>query len=340
MIDSHERKGETVRCALYARVSTREQASEGESLDEQIAKMKAYCKYQGWEDFEIYREEGFSGKNTSRPAFQRMMSDVERGNIQKVIMKKIDRLSRSIVDFENTYKTFERKGVDLISLHENFDTSKASGRGALRMVLVFAQMERELISERTKDVLQYRASQGLFNGGYPRLGFDLKDNRLIVISKEAAIVKEIFKVYLQRGSQSKTAIYLNDNGYRMKVWTTQKGVARGGNKFSKSNLSRILRDPAYIGKVKHKGQTFDAGHEAIVDVDTFNAVQSMIDSNIVTKTGFRESGNKCLLRGLVFCGACKSAMVPSFSISKGKEYQYYRCTSDNDKSKKNCYIGA
>jgi len=165
-----------------------------------------------------------------------------------------------------------------------------------------------LISERTKDVLQYRASQGLFNGGYPRLGFDLKDNRLIVISKEAAIVKEIFKVYLQRGSQSKTAIYLNDNGYRMKVWTTQKGVARGGNKFSKSNLSRILRDPAYIGKVKHKGQTFDAGHEAIVDVDTFNAVQSMIDSNIVTKTGFRESGNKCLLRGLVFCGACKSAM--------------------------------
>lgn len=329
-----------MKCALYARVSTREQASDGESLNEQITKMEAYCSYQGITNWDVYREEGYSGKDTKRPEFQRMMAGVEKGEIQAVIVKKIDRLSRSIIDFENIYNYLESKGVTLNSLNESFDTSTAIGRAAIRIILVFAQLEREQISERTKDVMAHRALQGFFNGGYPRLGFDLVDNRLVVNKAEALIVNEIFKSYLQKGSLSKTAMELNSKGYRMKSWTTQKGELKGAKEFSKSNLLRILHDPAYIGNMKYKDQTFEGTHETIIEKDVFNAVQAMLNTNLVTKTGFRESGDKFLLRGLITCGACKSAMTSSFSLSKGKEYHYYRCTSDTDKSKQKCHIGS
>jgi site-specific DNA recombinase len=142
--------------ALYARVSTREQASEGESLNEQILKMEAYCLYQGINNWDVYREEGYSGKDTKRPEFQRLIADIEKGDIQSVIVKKIDRLSRSIIDFENIYNYMESKGVTLNSLNESFDTSTAIGRAAIRIILVFAQLEREQISERTKDVMEHR----------------------------------------------------------------------------------------------------------------------------------------------------------------------------------------
>lgn len=166
------------------------------------------------------------------------------------------------------------------------------------------------------------------------------DNRLVVNKAEALIVKEIFKSYLQKGSLSKTAIEMNSKGYRMKAWTTQKDEIKGGKEFSKSNLPRILHDPVYIGKMKYKNQIFEGAHEAIIEEDVFDAVQIMLNANLVTKTGFRESGDKFLLRGLVTCGACKSAMTPSFSLSKGKEYHYYRCTSDTDKSKQKCHIAS
>lgn len=128
------------RCALYVRVSTSNQAEEGESLDEQVERLKNFCKYKGWKNFIVYREEGFSGKDMKRPEFQRLMVDVHKGKLNTVIVKKIDRLSRSIIDFENIYKTFDEKGVDLISIQENFDTSTAIGRAVIRIVLVFAQM--------------------------------------------------------------------------------------------------------------------------------------------------------------------------------------------------------
>lgn len=326
--------------ALYARVSTREQASDGDSLNEQIQRMETYCSYRGIKNWAIYREEGYSGKDTKRPEFQRMMADIERGLIQAVVVKKIDRLSRSIIDFENIYNFLESKEVTLNSLNESFDTSTAIGRAAIRVILVFAQMEREQISERTKDVMEHRALQGYFNGGYPRLGFDLVDNRLVINDAEALIVKEIYKTYLQKGALSKTASELNAKGYRMKVWTTQKGENRGGSEFSKSNLPRILHDPVYIGKMKYKNHIREGTHPAIIEEDVFSAVQAMLNTNLVTKTGFRESGDKFLLRGLISCGACKSAMTPSFSLSKGKEYHYYRCTVDTDRSKKQCHIAS
>ena len=239
---------------LYVRVSTSNQADEGESLDEQVQKLKGYCSYKGWKNCTVYREEGFSGKDLKRPAFQRMMSDIQRGKINTVIVKKIDRLSRSIIDFENIYKHFDQKGVDLISIQENFDTSTAIGRSVIRVVLVFAQLEREQTSERTIDVMAFRAKQGLFNGGYPRLGYDIDSEKkcLVPCKSEIPVVKEIYETYLKNGSLTETAAKINAKGHRMKSWTTRSDRKSGGHKFQKSNVSRMLEDPVHIGVVECK----------------------------------------------------------------------------------------
>jgi site-specific DNA recombinase len=330
------------KCALYVRVSTSNQVEEGESLDEQSERLINYCKYKGWKTHTIYREEGFSGKDTNRPAFRQMMRDILKANINTVIVKKIDRLSRSIIDFENIYKTLDERGVDLISLQENFDTCTALGRGVIRIVLVFAQLEREQTSERTVDMMGYRAKQGLFNGGYPRLGYDIdyENKQLVQNESEIPIVHELFKTYLELGSLSETAKAANNKGYRMKEWTSKDGRKHGGVKFQKASISRLLKDPAFIGQVKYKGALFNGQHKAILDEELFNRVQLMLNKNNQTKTGYRQDSNKFLFKSLVSCGACKSGMTPSFSTSRGKPYFYYRCTSNNDSSRGNCPVGS
>ena len=336
-IDDNNRK-----CGLYVRVSTINQAEDGESLDEQSLTLKNYCSYRKWSDFQIYREEGFSGKDLKRPAFQQMMADIHKGKINTVIVKKIDRLSRSIIDFENLYKNFQELGVDLISTQENFDTSTAIGRSVIRIVLIFAQLEREQTSERTIDVMAHRAKQGLFNGGYPRLGFDIdyENKCLIPNENEIPVAKEIFSTYLRLGSLSETAIEMNNRGYRLKTWTTSAGRNRGGQKFQKNSISRILNDPVYIGKVRYKNNIYEGQHQAIVSVELFEAVQSILKANNISKTGYRQNENTFFLKGLIRCGCCKSAMAPSFAYSKGTKYFYYRCTVDNDRSQKVCRIGS
>ena len=330
------------KCALYVRVSTTHQVEEGESLDEQAKTLENFCAYRKWQNIKVYREEGFSGKNLKRPAFQKMLNDINTGKINTVIVKKVDRLSRSIIDFEHLYTKFQEKNVDLISLQENFDTSNAIGRSVIRIVLVFAQLEREQTSERTIDAMAYRAKQGMFNGGYPRLGYDIdaENKGLIPCENEIPVVKELFSTYVRLGSLSATAIEMNSRGFRLKTWTTQKGITRGGEKFQKTNVSRILNDQVYIGKVKYKGTLYDGKHSAIVSEDLFNAVQIILNANNMTKSGYRQADNTFLLKGLVRCGSCKSAMTPSYALTRGRKYFYYRCNVDNDRSKTKCSTGS
>ena len=330
------------KCALYVRVSTANQAEEGESLDEQVKTLQNYCAYRRWQDVRVYREEGFSGKDLKRPAFQKMMADINTGKVNTIIVKKIDRLSRSIIDFENVYKAFQDKNVDLISTQENFDTSTAIGRSVIRIVLIFAQLEREQTSERTIDVMAFRAKQGMYNGGYPRLGYDIdyEYKCLVPNPSEIPVVKELFSTYVKLGSLSETAISMNDRGYRLKTWTTKKGITRGGEKFQKASVSRILNDPVYVGKVRHKSSVYDGQHKAIISDELFNAAQGILKANNISRSGYRQADNTFLLKGLVRCGSCKSAMAPSYAFSRGKKYFYYRCLVDNDRSKPKCRIGS
>lgn len=330
------------KCALYVRVSTVNQAEDGESLDEQVRTLENYCAYRKWLNPVVYREEGFSGKNLKRPAFQQMMRDIDKGKINTVIVKKIDRLSRSIMDFEGLYTLFQESNVDLISTQENFDTSTAIGRSVIRIVLIFAQLEREQTSERTIDVMAYRARQGMFNGGYPRLGYDIDYEKkcLVPNPREIPILQEVFSTYCRLGSLSETANELNAKGYRLKSWVTSSGKSRGGEKFQKNSVSRILNDPIYLGKTRYKKQVFDGQHPAILSEELYEAAQEILQKNNATKTGYRQNDNTFLLKGLVKCQVCGSAMAPSFALSKGKKYFYYRCVVDNDKSKRECRVGS
>jgi len=191
-------------------------------------------------------------------------------------------------------------------------------------------------------MLEFRAEQGLFNGGYPRLGYDIdEENKGLKLNKEEApVVKEIFNVFLQEGSLSRAAIYLNNNGYRTKEWTTRKGIRRGGSRFNKMNLSNLLHDPIFIGKIKQKGKVYEGVHEATLDEDTWNQVQDLLNSNRRQRQATRPDGYNYLLKSLLKCGHCGSYMIPVSSRgSKGQKYFYYRCVKDQDPSKGKCPIG-
>ncbi len=307
-----------------------------------------YAEYTGYDLAEMHPSSLFADQLYNRWATAKVpgwhiIDRCAAGIINTVIAKKADRLSRNLLDFETLLKAFEAKGVDLISVQESFDTSTATGRGFMRMLLTFAQMEREQTSERTIDVMAYRAQQGMFNGGHLRLGYDIDaDNKgLVPNESELPLVREVFATYVRLGSLSAAASDLNNRGYRLKKWTTSAGITRGGGPFQKNSVSRILNDPVYIGKVRHKENIYEGQHQAIVDEGLFATVQAMLQANTVTKTGYRQAeDNTFVLKGLVRCGSCRSGMSPTFSTSKGKKYFYYRCTVDNDKSQDPCEIGS
>lgn len=220
----------------------------------------------------VYCEEGRSAKDTNRPKFKELLKDVESGNINTVIVKKLDRLSRSIIDFERIYNFLESHNVDLVSLHENFDTTTAMGRAVIRIVMVFAQLEREQTSERTLDVLEHRAKEGPWNGGYPPLGYDLNDGHLVVNPKEAEIVRAIFQKYLEVASYHKVAEYLNSKGYKTKEFESRRGKKQGGNDFIDTHIARVLKNPVYIGKLQYNGVLYQGKHTPLIDEDTFNLI--------------------------------------------------------------------
>jgi len=327
--------------AGYLRVSTYHQAEEGDSLNEQEKQIRKYCDFKGWNNFTFYREEGVSAKDTNRIRLQQLIQDIKDGKINTVVVKKIDRLSRSILDFEQLFKFFDQHNVDLISLHENFDTSSAMGRAVIRIILVFAQLEREQTSERTADIMEFRAQQGLWNGGTPILGYHFNPEEEVpkVIEEEAQLVADIFRLYIEKGSASEVATILNNKGYRNKVWVNKGGEKRGGNKFTKFSVIPLLKREFYIGKVRHKDNLYDGKHQAIVDVQTFTNVQKILERNGQINRNLYQDKYDFILQGLLYCGHCHKAMTPSSAISKGKTYLYYRCLNDNDKSKEKCPIG-
>jgi len=319
-----------MKAGIYIRVSSDRQAKEGESLAEQEATLQAYCNFRDIAIASIYKEEGRSGKDTNRPQFQRMIKDCQLGKIDTVIVKKVDRLSRSLIDFEKTIKFFEDNNVNLISLNENFDTSTAIGRAVIRIILTFAQLEREQTSERTVDVMKFRAEQGQWNGGYPPLGYDYdKELGLIINTEEAKIVRIIFDKYIELASYRKVAEFLNAAGHRTKKFTNRIGQETGGEKFIDTSIATILKNPIYIGQIRYKGEVYQGKHTAVIDRDNFIATQEIIKRNGERKTSVMKANkHNFLLEGLVKCGDCGAMMSPKWCLSRSRQrYFYYNCTN-------------
>lgn len=324
-----------IRCAIYTRKSSEEGLDqEFNSLDAQRESAEAYIasqKAEGWMALSTrYDDGGFSGGSMERPALERLLRDIEAGKIDCIVVYKVDRLSRSLLDFARIMETFDRHGVSFVSVTQQFNTTHSMGRLTLNILLSFAQFEREIIGERIRDKIAAQKRKGKWAGGVPVLGYDVDRSgpspRLVVNAKEVARVREIFNLYLSKGSLLPVVHELERRGWANKRRVTKTGKQLGGRTFDKATLHHLLINPVFTGKLSHKGVLYEGEHHAIVDQDVFDRVQAMLKHN--GRTGGIENRNKygALLRGLLRCKCCDSAMTHTFSSSRGGQfYRYYRC---------------
>ena len=291
------------RVAIYTRVSTQEQSQEGYSLGEQEERLRMYSKAHGWAIYRVYTDPGYSGAKLDRPAIQELVRDCGSGAFDAVLIYKLDRLSRSQKDTLHLIEdVFTPAGVGLISMRENFDTKSAFGRAMIGVLSVFAQLERDQIAERTYMGREARAKEGYYSGGsLAPIGYDYVpgDNVLRINDDEAAQVRLIYDLYLH-GLDGKELTYTAIRNYMRARYHT-----RYGSYTSTSTVSRILRDPVYAGMISWSGSYYPGKHEAIIDRETWDAVQAKIKrSSTNCAENFKGAH---LLTGIVRCGICGKA---------------------------------
>jgi site-specific DNA recombinase len=324
----------TVRCAVYTRKSTEMGLDrEFNSLDAQREAAEAYIKSQAHEGWvclpDRYDDGGYTGGNLDRPALRRLLADVEAGKVDSVVTYKVDRLSRSLLDFARLMETFDRHLVAFVSVTQQFNTGTSMGRLVLNVLLSFAQFEREIISERTRDKVAAARRKGKWAGGHLVLGYDVDSQRLRLVANEdeATRVRAIFNLYLEHGSLLPVVQELARRGWTTKAWATRQGRNRGGRPFTKTRLHHLLTNVAYIGKVRYKDEVHDGEHPAVVDADTCQKVQALLARN--GRSGGAEVRNRfgALLKGLLRCVPCGCAMTPAHTTRNGtKRYRYYVCS--------------
>jgi len=321
-----------IRCAIYTRKSTEEGlAMEFNSLDAQREAAEAFIlsqRHEGWVVLpEQYDDGGFTGGNMERPALKRLLADVEAGKIDTVVVYKVDRLSRSLLDFSQIMGTLDRDGCSFVSVTQQFNTTHSMGRLTLNILLSFAQFEREIIAERTKDKMSAARKKGKWVGGSLILGYDLNPERtrLVINETEAEQVRAIFRLYMERQSILATATELNRRGWPRKTWQNKNGTTAGGGPWTKPNLLGLLTNVGYLGKVAYGGEIYQGEHEAILDEKTWTAAQEVLKRN--ARDGGAGVRNKygALLRGLLVCGTCGCAMPHSYTCKGKTRYRYYVC---------------
>jgi site-specific DNA recombinase len=341
MIAPAKTERQTVRCAIYTRKSVVEGLDqEFNTLDAQRDAGEAYIASQkgnGWTCLpDRYNDGGFTGGNLDRPALARLMADIADGRVDTVVVYRVDRLSRSLLDFTKVLEVFDRHRCSFVSVTESFDTSNSAGRLMLNMILSFAQYERELIGDRTRDKVWAARKRGKWTGGIPVLGYDVEESKLVVNETEAPMVREIFALYLKERSLQKVVAELNRRGWTTKSWKTKKGHLREGTAFSKSNISRFLTNPVYIGCVKLQGQVYDGEHRGIITKATFDKVQTILNDNLRTHGNKERNKYNHLLKGLIRCGACGAAYVPTRTKKGSRVYRYYTCSSAQKNGHETC----
>lgn len=301
------------------------------SLDAQREACEAFIasqKHEGWTCLpEPYDDGGYTGGNIDRPALKRLLSDVEAGKIDCIVVYKVDRLSRSLLDFARMMETLEKHHVSFVSVTQQFNTSTSMGRLILNVLLSFAQFEREMISERTRDKIAATRRKGKWTGGLPILGYDVdpRGRRLIVNEVEAARVREIFELYLEKQSLLATVKELNDRGWITKRWITKNGRECGGKPFTKNNLFRLLTNAIYIGKIRHKSEIYDGEQSAIVDKEIWQTAHDLLQRNGTSGGKMVRNKHGALLKGLLRCVPCNAAMVHAYTVRRNKQYRYYVC---------------
>ncbi len=306
-----------LRCAVYTRKSSEEGLEqEFNSLDAQREACEAYIASQrseGWLPVrDHYDDGGISGGTLERPALQRLLADIEDGLVDVVVVYKIDRLSRSLMDFAKLVEVFDRNQVTFVSVTQSFNTTTSMGRLTLNVLLSFAQFEREVTAERIRDKFAASRAKGMWMGGCPPLGYDVKARKLIVNDDAAADVRFIFKRFVEIGSATTLLRELAQRGI-----TTRQGKA-----ITKGFLYRMLNNRAYLGEAVHKGTSYPGEHDAIIDRELWDAVRTILKESPRVRANRSRANTPALLKGLLW-GSNGAAFSPSHTRKNGKLYRYY-----------------
>lgn len=269
------------------------------------------------------------------------MDDVDAGKIDVIVVYKIDRLSRSLIDFSIMLQKFDEKGILFSAVTQRISTIDAAGKMMVNIIMSFAQYEREIASKRIRDKYAAAKSKGKYCGSRPILGYDVNKerNKLIVNDEEKILVEHIFKRYVELKSTKKIAQELHEQGYRTKIWKTQKGKIHGGEVWNTGQIYRLLNNRTYIGKVYHKGNDYEGEHDAIIDQGLWDKAHAILMHNHANPGDAKRIKMSSALRGVIRCGHCNSAMATSFSNkTKNKRYVYYICTKDAKRAISTCPI--
>lgn len=324
----------STRVVIYIRVSTKEQTN-GHSIEEQTERLKKYADAMGWTIVKIYVDPGYSGSNIKRPALKMLMSDIESSAIDKVVVYKLDRLSRSQKDTLYLIEdVFLKNNVDFVSMTENFDTSTPFGRAMIGLLSIFAQLEREQIKERMEMGREARAKKGYYHGSAnPPIGYDYIDGELIINDYEAMLVKEVYNLYCSGVTTGKIAKLLNSKGYNHRY-----------GEWNRSTIRSMLLNKHYIGQVRYqKDNWFPGIHKPIIDEDTFEKASQIFEETrkrYDTST-YNFNRNSTLLGGLLKCARCGHSYGKTNSSKRkdGTYINYYTCNCKSQKVKLKKYNG-
>ena len=306
-----------LRCAVYTRKSTEEGLDkEFNSLQAQREACEAYIASQRSEGWALVRDPyddgGFSGGTLERPALKQLLADIEEGLVDVVVVYKIDRLSRSLMDFSKLVEVFDRACVTFVSVTQSFNTTTSMGRLTLNILLSFAQFEREVIAERVRDKIRASRQKGMWMGGSVPLGYVVKDRKLVVHEPDAAVVRSMFERFLRVGSATVLARELRVEG----VLTTK------GRPIDKGYLYKCLSNRTYLGLAVHKGTAYPGEHAPIIDQDLWDRVHVILAENARTRSARTRAQTPALLKGLIF-GPTGAAMSPTHTRKGNRLYRYY-----------------
>jgi DNA invertase Pin-like site-specific DNA recombinase len=306
-----------LRCAVYTRKSTEEGLEmEFNSLDAQREACEAFTVSQRAEGWLLvadrYDDGGVSGGTLERPALKRLLADIEAGKIDVVVVYKIDRLSRSMLDFLKLVETFERHGVTFVSITQSFNTTSSMGRLTLNILLSFAQFEREVIGERIRDKVAASRKKGMWMGGWTPLGYEVRDRKLVIHKADAERVRSIFQRFVQLKSASLLAREL----------VRARATNRYGHLLDKGVLYKLLNNRVYLGEAVHKGVSYPGEHQAIIDRKLWDQAHAILKQSPRRRAASARAQTPALLKGLLF-GPDGAAMSPTHTRKAGRLYRYY-----------------
>ncbi len=312
---------EQIKCAIYTRKSNEEGLEkEFNTLEAQRNAGENYILsqiHQGWTLVEKhYDDGGYSGGNMNRPALQELLEDIRKGEVNMIVVYKIDRLTRSLLDFSKMIEVLDTYHCSFVSVTQNFNTADSMGRLMLNVLLSFAQFEREISGERIRDKVAMSRKKGMWTGGRVPLGYDVENKKLVVNEKEVKIVRKIFDLF----NNGYDLLQICDELKSLNMHPKQFKSKESPREFKPAYLDYILHNPIYIGLMPFKGQTYQGQHEAIISEEDFKKAASAKKSFVRTKQTMPNEG---LLNNLLECGCCESKMRISSTQKAGKRYRYY-----------------